>query len=186
MNLSKKNIAFFFISCILSGFGVSGHAAEKETCEALELVEGNVEYNQLVCKGVRQMQLKNYSEAVKFFEEAMQKKLFEFPNFKLYPRLTLAYLGAGNVNKAKENLTNAELSLSILIGAVRCEETDKGFRLVNKDGSIVQIPSQNITQRMCGAAYEYIYTQPSFKSTLYNAELIKIYLQAKKEVESKN
>jgi len=92
----------------------------------------------------------------------------------------MVYSMAGNITKAKENSLKAELSLSVLIGNARCLETRNGFRLTRQDRSTIQAAYQDeVTKRMCGAAYEYVYTQRSFKSVLHDAELIKIYFQAK-------
>lgn len=154
-----KLFALACCGCIYSVCDASDQQATQDPdCGAMEQAEGNPEYNRLVCEGLRQMERGHFAEATQTFEAAMKIPLFEFPNFALFSRLALAYLRAGDNTAARDALKKAELSLSVLIGATRCEETEKGFRLI-KRGDIAVSANQDkeVTRRMCGAAYEYIY-----------------------------
>jgi tetratricopeptide (TPR) repeat protein len=183
MNHYAKTFLCFGLVGFWVTFAPVGTATEKPRCEAVELVEGNPRYNRLVCKGMEQVKQKRYAEAVKSFETAIEERLFEYPNIELYPRLALTHFHTGNRNKAQENLAKAELSLSVLIGAIRCEETAKGFRLIKRDESAVSSPYQmEISKKMCGAAFESLYTQRTFETTLHDAKLINVYYQARKEI----
>ncbi len=186
MNHLLKVLMFVGFGYILPAYGAQAAPIIKNLdCEVIELVEGNLDYNRLVCEGVRHMQQGHPVDAGLTFEKAMRMPLFEFPNFKLYPRLALSYFRAGNRDKAKETLKKSELALSVLIGSAYCKETEKGFRLVKQEGIAPESHYESeIARRMCGAAYEYVYSQRSFEIVLHNARLIEAYVEAKKEIDN--
>jgi len=184
---TSGSVLLLAIACFCSVFFACSvlerQSAAKHGCEAAEIVEGNLAYNRLVCEGARQMEQRRYAEAAKTFEMAMKIPLFEFPNFALFPRLALAFFKAGDREKAKDALQKAEISLSVLIGKMHCKEEEQDFRLVNQEGVSVAVHGEAISERMCGAAYEYIYTQRSFEIVLSDAKLIALYFEVKQEIE---
>ncbi len=160
-------------------------------CEALELFgKDDSDYNRLVCEGVAHMQRQQYKQAARAFEAAMQKTLYDSPNFVLYPRLALAYWRAGDSAKAKAALKKGEIALSIFIGAVKCLETQEALDVVKRAGSdtdraIYESPFWNeVSKRMCGGAYDVIYAQRSFARVLSEAKLVQAYLDIKEEIEA--
>nr|VFJ50500.1 MAG: hypothetical protein BECKDK2373C_GA0170839_102910 [Candidatus Kentron sp. DK] len=167
-------------------FGLNSICGATETqsdCDAPELVEGSgPEYNQLVCDGARLMAQGYYGEATKAFEAAMKIPFLDMPNFKLFPRLALAYFMAGEREKATENLEKADLSLSVLTGIVRCKEDDRGlFFLVHESGK--RIDNIDIVHRMCGAAYDYFYGRYSLEQVLQDAELVRRYFDIRDRIQ---
>lgn len=130
-------------------------------CEALELAAGPPEYNDLVCDGIEAMKTGRHQEAAERFEKALVIHLHEVPNVALFTRLASAYHQAGDRQRALENIERAELSLNVLTGAVRCLEP----RGLSRDGvtPIVDRHANEIEGRMCGAAYEYIYEQKTWR-----------------------
>jgi hypothetical protein len=162
----------------------AARSADTFACNVVELYKEDPEYNKLVCNGVDLARKKRFTEAASVFESALRFNLHEYPNVALYSRLAQTYLRAGNVKGAGDNLRKAELSLAVLIGAIRCEEVETGFRLRIVNGGITASPfHEEITKQMCGKEVEDTYTQRSFKKTLYEARLIAFYLQVKKEME---
>jgi hypothetical protein len=177
-------VAFLFGCSNQGAKAVVQPTATQQDCHVIELVEDNPRYNALVCQGVDQMTAGRGAEAVKTFERAMNESLFEFPNFKLFSRLALAYFRTGDRAKAIVALKKAELSLSVLIGAARCEEAEMGFRVVDNGGVPLDAEMQaDIAGRMCGAAYDYVYSQRTLESVLSDARLIESYYQSREEIE---
>lgn len=168
-----------------TGTSVGVGAAQQASCNALELVEpGGPRYNALVCQGVESMDRNEYENAIRWFEDAMSIRLPDVPNFKLFPRLALAYWRSGKQDKALENLEKARLSLLMLIGTYKCQSTPNSFLLVDPLGDVVDGPQvADIRRRMCGAAYEnyYGYTEGPFDDQLLDrflgdARLVENYL----------
>lgn len=174
----------FLLAAVCCSVNTLAIAAGQVPCVAIELSSGSPEYNRILCEGLERMQQKRYGDAVLAFESAMEVPLFEVPNFALYPRLALAHYSAGNYDKARDNLSKAELALSVLIQSIRCEEKDDGFRLIKRDGTEVNSQFESeISKRMCGAAYESYYTERTFDSTLRDAKLIELFYRIKNDLD---
>ena len=161
-------------------------------CNALEIIEigaGFNDYNNLVCAGIEHMEAERFRDAITSFESALSMRFLDIPNFELFPRLALAYFGAGEIENAKRYLLATELSLSILIGTLKCVEGDieefggSGFVTDRYGNRVTGDVLEEVANRMCGAAYDYYYEQKSFAVTLSNAELIERYLAAKRVIE---
>lgn len=153
-------------------------------CDATELVERNDNYNHLVCDGIELYKAKHYRDASVAFEAALREPLFEYPNYKVLPILALAYSRAGDMSKAISTLRKAELSLSILIGSLRCVETKTGFDLIGEPSELLQYKERSeVIKNMCGAEYEYVYKQRSLYGYLRDSKLIEAYFSAKNEIQ---
>ena len=185
--------ALIGIAVLNMSFATTAHAADKPqaSCDAPELFgKDDNDYNRLVCEGTTHMQRQQYTQAVRAFEAAMQKTLYDSPNFVLYPRLALAYLRAGDPAKARATLKKGEIALSIFIGAVKCLETNEQLNVIKQAGSdsdraVYESPYwPEVSRRMCGAMYDIIYTQRSFTRVLGEAKLVQAYLDIKKEIET--
>lgn len=181
-----KNRTLTFSALLATALVWSGVVFATSTkCEAVELIDGAEAYNEIVCKGVEFMDEENYEKAIVEFNKALDVRLHEVPNFNLYPRLALAYFLNGNDVKANENLAKAELSLSVLFGIVECIESDSGFELRrNGRWKVDSIYREEMTQRMCGAAYEYVYEERTLESVLKDSELLEHYMNIKKRLEN--
>jgi len=150
----------------------------RTSCDVPELVNGNATYNGLVCQGVTALAQERAIDAVLFFEEAMGIRLSELPNFKLYPRLALAYWKSGDKERANDTLQKGRLALLVLVGVYHCLEHDRGFSLADRYGDAVNEPfAEELARRMCGAAYEYIYVRESLRSFARDAPLVENYLR---------
>ncbi len=161
-------------------------------CDALEIIDigtGYKDYNDLVCAGIEYMKEERFMDAITSFESALSIRFLDIPNFELFPRLALAHFGAGEIENAKRSLLATELSLSILIGVLRCVEVDIeefGVSGIVQDRNGTRLTGEvvdEVSRRMCGPAYDYIYRQRSFEITLDNARLIERYLAAKRVIE---
>ncbi len=152
------------------------HAQRGPTCEVPELVSNNERYNTLVCQGVGRLHSHDPGGAISALEAAMQIRFAEVPNFQLFPRLALAYWQRGDTSKARQTMRKAQLSLLVLIGADRCEETGSGFHLVNRYGEPIEGEStREIAQRMCGEAYAGVYDTNSLEDFAKKARLVTNY-----------
>lgn len=97
------------VACALLLFPTSSYAAdEAPLCDAIEL-GGAPTYDEWVCDGIAAMERKDFAQAIRLFEQAMEVPLFEWPNYMLFPRLALVYHYAGQRQKARETLEKAEL-----------------------------------------------------------------------------
>lgn len=160
---------------------LNAQAGQAVACAVPELAD-HPGYDQLVCEGVAATAAGNYAEAVASFEAAMEIRLFEFPNFELYSRLSLAYWRAGRADEARTTLEKARISLNLFIGIGRCEETDVGFRFVDQFGlEITGAIADEVKRRMCGAIYEPYYGT-TLDTIVRDAELVAIYRQALEQV----
>ncbi len=167
---------------LVSGCGVAGTLSG---CNISELIQGQDYYNELVCSGIAYTASGKYARAVNLFEKALAVKLYDSPNFELFPRLAWVRFKNGNLSAAKDDLKRAELSLSVFTGLIHCQETDKGFNLKNNAGiSLAGNISDEISGVMCGAAYDYVYRRESLDRVLLEAELVKYYLDVKKKIYS--
>lgn len=183
MNLWIK--AIFSIGFIIL---VSGGTKTKAAidCDVQELTN-NSDYNEFVCAGVQHMQEKKYGEAIKSFEAALDLPLFEWPNFELLPRLAWAHFKAGDSKKAENTLEKAELSLSVFVGILKCNEVEDGFYLSDEYGNrLTGKNSSEVTAVMCGAIYESYYEQRSLEYILTDAKLVKRYFDVKRRIEEMN
>ena len=157
----------------------------KVSCNAIEVYKGNDNYNHLLCSGIEYMNKKKYKDAINKFEKAMQVNLLEFPNFKIYTRLALAYFLYKDEKKAKENIQKAELSLLLYVRIIYCKDYKESYILVDKyHNYISQQYSNEISNLMCGAAYEYIYNA-TLESIAYDSELIKYFVYVKNQLNYK-
>lgn len=179
LRFSAVLLCFFLVHQALASAPVAS------ACHALELSQSNQTYNKLVCAGVSAMNKNDYKGAATYFEQATNLKLFEFPNFELFPRLALAYFKAGERTKAEANLQKARLSLNVLVGIVKCRENESGFYLVGSDNvPISSRYSLEIAKRMCGAAYSDLYKVASLEDFLGKAKLLKYYFSISRQIES--
>lgn len=153
-------------------------------CTDIETVSSNQKYNELVCGGIDAMHQGKYDDAINLLEKAANTPLLEYPNFKVYPRLALAYSKIGNQKKAQANLEKARLSLSVLVGIYHCSETGDGFFIAQ--GVDVKVDSQfndEIAKQVCGEAYDYVYELDSLDTVVANAKLIENYLSIRDQIE---
>jgi hypothetical protein len=172
MRALLAGLSLFIVTCV-----ASLDAVEPPRCTVPEIVPGNSRYNQLLCLGVEYMERREFRNAIPAFEEAMRIPLSDVPNFQLFARLALAYYWAGDSTKARENAERARLSLLVLTGAYRCEETRSTFVLVDRRGHSVDHPdAPEIARRMCGAAYDQVYEDASLESFVSKARLVENYL----------
>ncbi|MGH7249959.1 MAG: hypothetical protein ACREGC_03210, partial [Minisyncoccia bacterium] len=143
-------------------------------------------YNKLICSGIESMKDGDYKPAIRDFEEAMSLKIGEVPNFKLYPRLALAYHFDGDQEKAITAIEKAELSLKVFTRIYKCVETDKGFYIGREAwGETYKVKSpynDEISKRMCGAAYDYMYEGESLDAILVESKLVNQYLEIKRKI----
>lgn len=171
-------------------FSICAEAYKELFCNAPEIImpefQGYKDYNNLVCSGIEHMKEDRFDDAVFAFESALSISFLDIPNFELFPRLAMAYFRAGDIDNAKNNLLKAELSLSILIGVLKCVEVDVEdygtsyiVRRYGHGGRLSGDAIDDVANKMCGAAYDYWYIQPSFDNTLHDAELIRRYLDVK-------
>lgn len=187
MDFSMKKMILILIASF--AFLGCASAANKNACDAMELIDISKSYNKLVCEGIDSMSQGNYDVAISSFEQAMKQSIYEVPNFKLYPRLALAYSLNGNKDKAKENLEKAELSLLVFSRIYKCVEGDKGYFIAKESwGQEYKVDSpyrEEIANRMCGAAYENMYERESLEDILIESKLVKNYLEIKRKIEGK-
>jgi tetratricopeptide (TPR) repeat protein len=156
-------------------------------CTAIETVSSNQEYNELVCAGIDAMHQGKYRDAINLLERAGNISILEYPNYKVYPLLALAYSKAGFQKKAKENLERARLSLSVLVGIYHCTETGDGFYI--SQGIDVKVDSQfndDVAKKMCGEAYDYVYKIDSLETVVANAKLIESYFSIRNQIDGKH
>lgn len=158
-----------------------------QDCGAPETSRGlDSRYDALVCEGLDDLEAGRYELAIQKFEEAMNIRLNEVPNFMLFSRLALAYWKAGQANRAQEALAKAELSLGVLVGILRCIDTDTGFGIVNRYGEPVKSQYvEAITRRMCGAAYDYYYDRESLEEFVNDARLVEVFLKVRETIEGR-
>jgi hypothetical protein len=152
-----------------------------EVCVAPEVVAGAAEYNRLACQGIDLMAQGRNREAIEILQQALAIKLFEQPNHRLLPRLALATFRAGL--DAQEALEEAELATELLVGVLRCQETDDGFRIVSPS---TRQPTSRllpmVAHRMCGAAYDYYYVWPDLRAFLLDAALVEYLQEVRAEI----
>ena len=181
-------LVLFVLACLLCGRSLASEKNSSELrCDAIELIAVAKDYNNLVCSGIESMNAKDYKSAIRDFRQAMSIKIVEVPNFELYPRLALAYSLNGDQKKAAAALDKAELSLKIFTRIYKCVETDKGFHIGKEVwGKTYKVKSpyiDEIANRMCGAAYEYMYERNSLEDILVESKLVNHYLEIKRTVE---
>lgn len=159
----------------------SARAEEPLSCDVPELAAGtDTPYNLLVCEGIAEMEAENYAEAAQSFEKALATPIHEFPNFMLYPRLALAYWGAGNVEQWRRNLRLAELTLSVFTGVLKCGEERNDLALYHKfEGRLSGPLVEEAALSMCGDIYQGYYRKDSLEQVLGDAELVRMYMSAK-------
>ncbi|MGE0467384.1 MAG: hypothetical protein AB7P44_13165 [Steroidobacteraceae bacterium] len=179
-----------FVPCsilifLLQLFIASGSeaAATAQTCASPETVFGQDEYNALVCEGIGLLSAAANTAAADRLQQALELKLFEVPNFRPLARLALAQFRAGQENTALATLEQAELSLQVLIGAARCIETEEGYEIVHVLSEELRSDSEElVTRRMCGIAYDGSYLWLEFDAFLRDAELIRQFVDIRREV----
>lgn len=152
----------------------SGQAAQAE-CDAPELLRGSIEYNQRVCAGIAAMQSGDYRGAVENLESALDQRLPDYPNFRPYLRLALAYSRAGDREAAEQALERAHLTLSIYLGFLSCRVEEGRFTLITAAGARVQSPQvTEVAALMCGDAYGYIYEQTDLATLKQDLPLLAV------------
>lgn len=179
---------FWRIGIFLGTMSLFGEAAcaqkATEPCDAPELVGTSAPYDDLVCEGIRALEARRYYDAMDRFRRALSVRLHEVPNFQLFPRLAIASWHAGDLRAARASLERARLALSVLTGLLRCTERGVGFVLVDAAGEMVASPeAPEIVSRMCGADYAYLYERDSLESFVADAELIRVFLEARRVIE---
>ena len=181
VSLVLLSVSFLMMSAHANGDGGTD-------CDAIELAfyEGQSRYKELACSGIKAMQEQKYAEAAGLFEDALAMPLFETPNFELLPRLAWAYFQAGHKQIADEVLLEAELALSVLTRLVLCIETteeDGRYYLGRAGGGRLSGEvSERVLNRMCGAAYDYVYRPSSLGSVLLEAKLVNNYFDTKQRI----
>ena len=182
---------FIFIGFVF--LSIQSEADTTHTCDAIEIIDLGAaynNYNNLLCSGIEQMKEERFEDAISSFKAALSIRFLDIPNFELLSRLAMAYFRARDIENAKYYLSATELSLSILIGTLKCVEVeveDFGANHIITDRYGVRLYGdvvEEIVNRMCGAAYDYFYPQRSFSITLSNAKLITRYYAVKRLIES--
>ncbi len=142
--------------------GTAEALAANPPCNMQGLSSNAPAYNDLACRGLDAYDAGNYVSAAQRFEAALAIHLFELPNFELLPWLASAYARSGNMMAADRALAEANGAVAILHGELVCVETDDGFHLAAKAGGNVASMSPGLQEalmlRMCGGAYEAIYS----------------------------
>jgi hypothetical protein len=178
MRLYEKISVLVFLFC--SSLTYAQNYAQNQICKPEQYSVGNEEYDKLISKGSTLLKSHKPRLATAVWEKAMQVKFVDIPNFQLYSCLAFAYYKAGETQLALSTLKKSELSLKLLVGEVKCTETIAGFSLIEDNQSLkVDSNTEEIKARMCGAAYDYFYSNKSFKSVLHDAELLSDYLNIK-------
>lgn len=179
-----RNCALAPLMALWASFAAFGGTSAGYRCVAPELIQSAPEeYNRLVCEGIRKLQVGKFVDAVSDFEKATSIPLFEQPNFELYPRLALASARAGDARLAQEYLVKAELSLKVFTGMLSCREGEDGWHLIARElKPISEKYADAIAMRMCGAAYDYIYVRDNLERVLVEAEMVRNYLDIRKQV----
>ena len=152
-------------------------------CPSRLFIEGNKDYSERVCAGDSFFQFQAFSKAVVEYENALALPLHEIPNFELLPQLALTYFKLGELARAHQIIGESELSLQIFIGGARCVEAEAGYEI---DGPNIELFSRetrkSVSYRMCGAAYDTLYAQGTFRHTLIAAEQIKKFEAVKEQI----
>jgi hypothetical protein len=181
--ISRAALLVAVIICLACSEQRRAAAQSAAPCSEPEVILGATAYNNLVCAGIDKMQRGQFREAIHDLEQATTIRLSESPNFRLFPRLALAYFKAGDRDRANLNLELGRLSLSLLVGIYRCHQASTGFILLDQTGAPVEHPqAKEIPRRMCGAAYEYAYSKDSLEDFVRDASLVEHYLAIAKEV----
>ena len=157
------------------------------TCDVPELVWRDLHYDRIVCEAMGHIQEGDFAKAEASLERALSRRIFEFPNFMLYPRLAWVRFKQGKFPEARDDLLKAELSLSVLVRFVDCVETEEGFWYLKDRRTWVRPSSEfsdEIEMAMCSAMYESIYKDKTLsRFVYYDANLVRHYLDIKKEIE---
>ncbi len=158
-------------------------AAGMTDCDALELISGHSDYNSLVCAGVQKVEERKYEEAISLFEQALAVPLREWSNFLLLPRLALAHHLSGSGQKAESVLLKAELTLSVFLGLMTCEQTETGYvvRRAYEDYLTGQVGNE-VAAIMCGNEYHYVSERDTLEQVLLEAKLIENYFEIKRQI----
>ena len=154
--------------------------AQAQTCRAPERVQGAAEYNRMVCDAVSRFEAKDYASAADLLERASKLELYEYPNYRVLPRLALTYAHLGKSEQARILLAQVRLSLEVLYRLSRCIETSNGFGLVDERGPLPSDSSTHaVVARMCGEVYQGLYEQSNLDSLSGDLPLIQMYFEAK-------
>jgi hypothetical protein len=126
----------------------------------------------------KNIEQKEYGNALDFINKASKIILFEVPNFKFYSLRALVKFKLQNIDEAHSDLKKAKLSIMISSGLAKCYNEIEGLKGINGnlkefDVSIIEEVSKN----MCGGIYEPYYVASDFEHIKYNYELIKEYEQ---------
>ena len=155
-------------------------------CDAAEVV-GQQLYDELVCPGIAAFERGDYAEAIALFERALDTPLHEVPNYELLPQLAVAYASAGERAKAVATLAKAELAARVLTRMVLCLESENGGSQLVWSRDLQRLTSpyyEEISGRMCGAAYDSHYHHGDLKVIEHEAAFVQRYLEAKRIIEA--
>lgn len=160
----------------------SGQAAQTE-CDAPELLRGSIQYNERVCASIAAMQGGDYRRAVENLESALDQRLSDYPNFRPYSRLALAYSRLGDGEAAERALERARLTLSVYLGFLACRVEEGRFTLRTAAGARVESPQvTEVAALMCGDAYSYIYEQTDLGTLKQDLPLLELYYETQRSV----
>lgn len=152
-------------------------------CPSLLFIEGHKEYSVRVCAGDEFFQLQEFDKARVEYENALAVPLHETPNFELLPQLALTYFKLGKLERAYQIMGESELSLQIFIGGAKCVETEVDYDIDVPSIELFSRETQkSVSLRMCGAAYDTLYAQGTFRHTLIAAELIKKHKEVEEQI----
>jgi len=149
-------------------------------CDTPELVGNDRVYDTLVCSGLSQFNSHHFTAAVIDWARASQMNLDEMPNFRLLPKLALAYWKAGDPAKASETLGEAKMALEVVAGVKHCAPEGKRGLLDEWMKPIVDSLAVTVANRMCGEAYEDWYHRDSIQAFVRDADVMRIYLETAK------
>lgn len=157
--------------------------AGSDDCDAIEKIDGQKEYNRILCVAIEYLERNEYDKAVSALEKASVIRMHETPNFLIYPRLAVAYASSGQLKEARRTLEKAEITLSVYFGIFMCRHSEDDFYLVDRaERRVEEDYADYAIRKMCGAAYEYIYEQQALGDILRESKYIEHFLSATEKV----
>ena len=162
----RRRVVGVLVAALLLAAPGGAHAQDAPGCDSPLVPEYSISwaaYNGHVCAGLRRMEEGRHEEAVRSFEAAHAKPLFEVPNDGLFLTLAWARHLAGDREGAESSLAQEELSVLVDHGLLRCVQMDnppyfvwqgseQAMRLVR-----ARPEEADEVQRKCGGLYESYY-----------------------------
>jgi hypothetical protein len=176
---ARKLIAFALLV-------VAARSATAQSCTVPELVEGDSVYNALVCDGIAKLNADDVAAAATRLRQASQVRIHAYPNFRVLPRLALAYHALGDNESALNVLDEAILSFDVFYGFARCRMEDDGYQLeLPWRGEASSAIRARVVSRMCGEAFDAVYSQASTRGLLADHALFDLLAEAAATIRSK-